>query len=113
LNVFLRRIVQVAEEFCFAEAASIFLFEQMKQGLIFQASTDIKNEEQMHYILAPKESIAGWVAVHSHPLNIEDVHQDRHFFSQVETKLDFPTSSHIAAPMIVMDKLVGVLEALN
>jgi signal transduction histidine kinase len=113
LNVLLRRIVQVAVELCDAEASSILLFDEKKQELIFQASTDIKNEERMHGILVPKESIAGWVAVHRQSLNVPDVHQDQRFFSQVSAQLDFPTRSLIATPMIVKDKLVGVLEVLN
>ncbi len=113
LNVLLRRIVQVAVDLCDAEASSILLFDEKKQELSFQASTDIKNEEQMHGIVVPRESIAGWVAVHRLPLNVPDVHQDRRFFSQVETKLEFPTKSLIATPMIIKEKLVGVLEVLN
>ena len=113
LNVLLRRIVQVAVELCDAEASSILLFDGKKQELIFQASTDIKNEERMHGIRVPKESIAGWVATHRQSLNVPDVHQDGRFFSQVETKLEFPTQSLIATPMIVKDKLIGVLEVLN
>jgi signal transduction histidine kinase len=112
-NLLLRRIVQVAAELCEAEAASILLFDHKTQDLVFQSSTDIQNEERMHGIIVPKESIAGWVAIQRQSVNITDVHQDKRFFSKVETQLDFPTSSLIAVPMIVKGKLVGVLEALN
>ena len=113
LNVLLRRIVQVAVELCEAEASSILLYDEKKQELVFQASTDIKNEAAMHGIIVPKESIAGWVATHRQALNVPDVHQDKRFFGQVSAQLDFPTQSLIATPMIVKDKLVGVLEVLN
>ena len=112
-NLLLRRIVQVAAELCEAEAASILMFDHKTQELVFQSSTDIQNEERMHGIIVPKESIAGWVALHRQPVSVEDVHKDQRFFSKVETQLEFPTSSLIAVPMIVKDKLVGVLEALN
>jgi len=113
LAMLLRRIVQVAAELCNAEAASILLFDDKKQQLIFQASTDIKNEEQMRGIVVPKESIAGWVAISRQPLNVADVHEDSRFFKEVETRLQFPTSSLVAVPMIIKEKLVGVLEVLN
>ncbi len=113
LDMLLRRIVQVSTDLCEAEAASILLFDEKKQQLIFQASTDIKNEEQMRGIVVPKESIAGWVALERQPLNVADVHSDRRFYREVETKLQFPTSSLIAVPMIVKEKLIGVLEVLN
>ncbi len=113
LNMLLRRIVYVAVELCEAEAASILLFDEDKQELIFQASTDIKNEEKMRGIVVPRDSIAGWVAVNRQAVNVPDVHRDGRFYREVEERLNFPTSSLIAVPMIVKDKLVGVLEVLN
>ncbi len=113
LNMLLRHIVSVATDLCEAEAASILLFDENKQELVFQASTDIKNEEQMLGIVVPKNSIAGWVAVNRKPVNVADVHRDRRFYPQVEEQLNFPTTSLIAVPMIVKEKLVGVLEVLN
>jgi signal transduction histidine kinase len=113
LDMLLRRIVHVAADLCNAEAASILLFDDKKQQLIFQASTDIKNEEKMLGIVVPKESIAGWVALSRQPLSVANVHEDHRFYKEVETRLQFPTSSLIAVPMIVKEKLVGVLEVLN
>ncbi len=113
LNMLLRRIVYVAVDLCDAEAASILLYDQERQELSFQASTDVKNEEQMLGIVVPKESLAGWVAVNRQPVNVADVHHDRRFYPQVEEQLNFPTTSLIVVPMIVKDKLVGVLEVLN
>jgi signal transduction histidine kinase len=113
LDMLLRRIVQVAADLCEAEAASILLFDEKKQQMIFQASTDIKNEEQMLGMVVPKESIAGWVALSRQPLIVSDVHKDRRFYKEVEAKLQFPTTSMIAVPLIVKEKLVGVLEVLN
>ena len=113
LNMLLRRIVYVAMDLCEAEASSILLFDEKKKELIFQASTDIKNEEEMLGIVVPKDSIAGWVAVNRQPVNVADVHKDRRFYRKVEEQLKFPTSSLIAVPMIVKEKLVGVLEVLN
>src|SRR5512146_798708 len=89
LNMLLRRIVFVAMDLCEAEAASILLYDEKKQELIFQASTDIKNEEEMLGIVVPKDSIAGWVAVNRHPVNVADVHHDKRFYRRVEEQLKF------------------------
>src|SRR5512146_757308 len=113
LNMLLRRIVTVAVDLCEAEAASILLFDENKQELIFQASTDVSNEEKMRGIVVPKDSIAGWVAVNRQAVNVAEVHRDQRFYREVEEQLNFPTSSLIAVPMIVKEKLVGVLEVLN
>jgi signal transduction histidine kinase len=113
IGTLLQRIVQVACELCDAEAASILLYDQKRKEMTFQASSDTSNAEPMRGIVVPKESIAGWVAIQRQAVIVADVHQDQRFFQDVEKKLDFPTRSILAVPMIVKDKLVGVLEALN
>lgn len=113
LETLLMRIVEAAVDLSNAEAASILLYDHQHKELSFQASTDIENASRLKGIVVPKESIAGWVAQECQPLVVSDVHSDERFFQDVEKKLDFPTQSILAIPMIVKDKLVGVLEAIN
>ena len=113
LDTLLRRIIQVAEEFSQAEAASILLYDESKKQLFFQAATNPSDEALMHGIVVPTESIAGWVAINRKPLIVADVGKDPRFFGQVANTLKFKTDSILAVPMIAKDRLVGVLEVLN
>jgi len=113
LDALLQRITQVAIALTDAEAASILLYDEKKNELFFRTATNANNEALMQEIIVPPESLAGWVVAHRQPLNVSDVHQDTRFFKQVEQTLSYTTRSLIAVPMIVKDKLIGVLEVLN
>jgi diguanylate cyclase (GGDEF)-like protein len=57
--------------------------------------------------------IAGWVAQHSRPVLSNDVRGDERFFSGVDEKSGFVTRSMICVPVMIKDRLIGVLEAIN
>jgi signal transduction histidine kinase len=113
LDTLLRRIIQVAEEFSQAEAASILLYDENKKQLYFQAASNPSDEALMHGMVVPTKSIAGWVALNRKPLIVADVGKDPRHFDQVANTLNFKTDSILAVPMIAKDRLVGVLEVLN
>jgi K+-sensing histidine kinase KdpD len=113
LDTLLRRIIQAAEEFSQAEAASILLYDESKKQLYFQAASNPSDEALMHGIVVPTESIAGWVTINRKPLIVADAGKDPRHFDQVANTLNFKTDSILAVPMIAKDKLVGVLEVLN
>ncbi len=113
LDTLLRKIVRVSVQLVKAQAASILLHDAMKDELYFQAVTEPQNEAIMRGIVVPSKSIAGWVAKHRQAVIITDVHQDSRYFGHVEKTLEYQTKNLIATPMLVKDKLIGVLEVLN
>jgi Nif-specific regulatory protein len=59
------------------------------------------------------EGIAGWVAENNTSLIVNDAQNDARFYPDIARKIGFPTSSILAVPMLVKDKLVGVIEIIN
>ncbi|HTX79428.1 MAG TPA: ATP-binding protein [Longilinea sp.] len=113
LNALLKKIVRLSTEILKSQAASILLYDVVKDRLFFQAAANENEEVQMRGLTVPAESIAGWVATHREPAVVPDVHQDKRFFDQVEKKLGFDTHSLIAIPLISNNVLLGVLEVIN
>jgi signal transduction histidine kinase len=113
LDGLLKDIVQMAAWISQAEAASILLYDERKNDLYFQCSSDSANEAQLKGIVVPAESIAGWVAIHRQPVIVGDVKQDQRYFQNVEKSTAFPTRSLLAVPLLAGGKLIGVLEVLN
>lgn len=113
LDPLLERIISAAAELSDSAAASILLYDELRNELFFQAATNLSERPQLKGISVPLESIAGWVVLNREPLMIADAHQDRRFFNQVEKKTDYLTHSIIALPMMSHNKLIGVLEVLN
>ena len=113
LDVLLRRIVAAAAALCHAELASILLYDQTKEELYFEASTNI-NQPQIRGLIVPvSSSIAGWIVTNRQPIILTDVtHDSRHYgiVSQVtKTKI----SSLLGVPLITKDKVIGALETIN
>ena len=113
LESILRKIIHTAKSLTNAEAASILLYNDAHQQLHFAAMTNASKEAQLHKMIVPKESLAGWVAINREPIIVQDVMKDNRWFTDVAEKIDFFTRSIIAVPMITQDKLIGVLEVLN
>ncbi len=59
------------------------------------------------------QGIAGWVAEHQEPVIINDTYADKRFFSGVDSKSGFRTTSMICIPLQVDGQTVGVLQAIN
>jgi signal transduction histidine kinase len=113
LNSLLARIIKAAVELSHAEVASILLYVEKQQQLYFQASTDTQNEALLKGMVIPAESIAGWVAQNRQPVMVNDVHADPRWFASVEQAVQLPTQRLIAVPLLIRDRLIGVLEVLN
>ena len=113
LETILRKILKAGKEITAAEAASILLYDETQQSLHFAAMTNQNKEAQLHKMIVPKESLAGWVALNRESIIVADVHQDNRWFTNVSKKIAFPTKSIIAVPMITQNHLIGVLEVLN
>ena len=113
IDTILEHIIQSAVNLLNAEEASILLFDPKKEQLFFRAATNMDIHEDLSTIMVPKESLAGWVAKNKEAIIIDDAHKDRRFSDTVEKSIDFPTNNMCIAPMIVKDKLIGVLEVIN
>ena len=93
LESILRKIIHTAKSLTNAEAASILLYNDVHQQLHFAAMTNTKEEAQLHKMIVPKESLAGWVAINRLPVIVQDVKNDQRWFTDVAKKLDFFTRS--------------------
>jgi signal transduction histidine kinase len=113
LNSLLNIIMKIALDLTGASQASVLLYNQSARQLSFQATTNLAELPGLKDMLVPEESIAGWVALHRLPQIVNQVEQDQRHFSKVDTTLNFHTNSLIAVPLVVQNKLIGVLEVLN
>jgi signal transduction histidine kinase len=113
LDTLLQRIVNASADLTNSEAASILLFDQNKDLLFFQASTNLQRPLMGGLSVPVDGSIAGWVAQHRQPVIVTDPQNDPRFYGHIQKEADFSTQSILAVPMITKNDVIGVLEALN
>jgi signal transduction histidine kinase len=113
LNVLLKRIVDAAAELTGANAASILLYDQVKEELHFEASTNLE-EPLMEGLVVPVDaSIAGWVVKNRRPIIIKDTEKDTRHFEHVGQVVNIQTKSILGVPLIAKEKVIGTLEVIN
>jgi len=113
LDQLLTTIMDLACQVMKAEASSLMLLDEVSNDLAFRVALGEKGEEVKQYRIKIGEGIAGWVAEHREPLLVEDVSRDKRFKKEIADSIDFPTKSIICVPVIVKEKLIGVIEVIN
>lgn len=113
LDSLLNRIVNAAAELCNAEAASILLYDQLKEQLYFRAASNLEAPLMSELIVPVGGSIAGWIITNRQPVVINDVHKDPRHYENVGKITQIETDSLLGVPLLRKDRVVGVLEAIN
>ncbi len=113
LSTMLNKITTTACELSNSEASSILLYNERVKELYFQSATGL-DEPVMHGLVVPLDgSIAGWVVKQGKTVLINDVHNDPRFFEGIEKKTQIITRSLVGIPLIVQEKVIGILEVIN
>ncbi len=95
------------------EVGSLLLLDDETQELYFEVALGDKGDRLKEIRLKVGEGIAGWVAKNNEALLVDDVKKDpRHFFGADE-KSSFKTRNMVCAPMVLQEKVIGVLQAIN
>jgi signal transduction histidine kinase len=113
LEEVLALILSAATELTDTEAASILLLSESGSDLHFAASTGQNSERLAHLRVPVAGSLAGSILSAAKPMVIQDVRSDPRHFGGVDKQIDFESRSLLGVPLLVRDRPIGVLEALN
>jgi signal transduction histidine kinase len=113
LDELLQLITATATEVLDCEAASILLFDEKNPRLYFAAATG-SDPAQLAEIPVPIDSsLAGTIFRTNQPLILNEVEQDPRHYSLVSEHIKFKINSLLGVPMLIKDRTMGVLEAVN
>src|SRR5437879_3310228 len=113
LSELLETVVKLASEVVRAEAGSLLLMDQSTGELFFDVALGEKGGALQQIRLKKGEGIAGWVAENRKPAVVNDVSQDPRWAQKADNTTQFKTHAILAVPMLIKDKLIGVMEAIN
>lgn len=111
LNGLMSDILTAAMQLVKCESSSLML-KNDDGSLRFAVALGPKGAEIKNMPIKP-ESIAGWVMQHKEGLIINDVANDKRFFSRVQDESGYTSRNMIAVPFIVKDESIGAIELLN
>lgn len=112
-DVILETIMNYCTDVMCVEGVSVLLYEEKKHKLMFYLVTGDKSEKLKKVELDCDEGVAGWVFNNNRSVLANDLSKETRFSNRVDDVLAFQTKSIVAVPMILENKVVGVLELVN
>ena len=94
-------------------ASSLLLFDDEVKKLVFKVTTGTKRGEIKKLRIDSDEGVAGWVFRKGEPLLVTNTESDERFSKRFDESTGFITRSIMAIPLLLGDKVIGVLELLN
>ncbi|MCA9912806.1 MAG: GAF domain-containing protein [Anaerolineae bacterium] len=114
LKTLLKRIMDAAVQITSCEAASVLLWNNRKQALVFAASTTVNvDDSALIGTFVPMDSIAGQIFRENRIIQVDDTRQHELHYDKVDEDIQFTTRSLLGVPLTYNDKVIGVLEAIN
>ncbi|NIM03950.1 GAF domain-containing protein [bacterium] len=113
LDRLLKVIMGQAKRVVNAEASSLMLVDEATKELFFDVTLGGKGEKLRQIRLKIGEGIAGWVAKEGKPLMVRDARKDPRFFVRADDVTKFKTKSILCVPLMIKERIIGVMEAIN
>lgn len=113
LSKILDIIIDSARTLLKAEASSLLLLDETTNELYFATATGEVSERLKNLTVPLDKGIAGACVREGKPKIVNSTTKDRDFYPQIDKMTGFITKSIIAAPLIISDKTIGVIEVLN
>jgi phosphoserine phosphatase RsbU/P len=108
----LQLIISTTAELVGAEEGSLLLVDEETGELVFNVSSE-ETGKLVEQRIPAGQGVAGWVVEHGEPVLIDDPANDPRFYRGVDTAVGSTTQSLLAVPLVVKDRVLGALEAIN
>lgn len=96
-----------------ASASSLLLFDEYNTELIYKFDDGPLGKQLRRLQMGKNLGIAGWVVQNSKPLIVQDINRDERFNKFIDEVIGLVMRSVICAPLIVKNKVIGVIEVIN
>lgn len=109
----LRSVVDATVVLFAAEAASLALYDQATDRLVFRVAAGSQGQAVVGLAIAPDEGVAGYVFTTGQPLALSDVASDARFGRRTAEQTGYTPRSLVAVPLQDDEGTIGVLEVLD
>jgi GAF domain-containing protein len=112
-DALLSSIVQAAARIFGASAASIMLVNEDEDMLEFKVAHGAADHDLVGTRIPIDQGIAGYVVMTGQPIAISNVEEDTRFNRDFAKSTGYVPRSILATPLIVSDRILGVMEVLD
>jgi GAF domain-containing protein len=109
----LEQIVQTAMHVLDARAGSLYLVDEERNELIFEVAQGERATSLVGQRLPLGQGLAGFVAATGQSIAVADVQKDPRWAGHVAQAVGYSPKSMLAMPLILRDRVTGVLQLLD
>ncbi len=109
----LQQVMSTTSQLLHAEACTLMLLDRKTDELVFSIPSGEKGSVLKQYRQPAGRGISGYVARIGEPVIVNDVSKDPRFNKAVDNNTGFTTRSVMCVPLIVHERIIGVIEVLN
>jgi sigma-B regulation protein RsbU (phosphoserine phosphatase) len=106
-------ILKIALRAVGSENGSILLLDEETEELVFVAVVGDRHQELTDFRIPANTGVAGWVNRTRKSALVPDVRKDNRWISAVDQSIGFHTRSLMAVPLVLGDRVLGVMEIVN
>ena len=106
-------IMQMTHNALGASASSLLLLDEKTRELYFKFADGPVGQQLKRLHISRQSGIAGWIARSGKPLVVNNAEKNANFYKMIDDATGFKTRSIIGVPIIIGDKVIGVIEVLN
>jgi GAF domain-containing protein len=106
-------IVGVARAIFHAKASSVFLYDDEKDELVFEAVAGEGEQSLVGTRMPSGTGVAGWVLTTRQPLVINDTATDARFSREAAERTGYVPQSLMCAPLLHGEQALGVINVLD
>jgi len=109
----LQSIVTAAVRIFGAKAAGLLLVDEGEQSLVFRVEVGNQQKDLIGMRIPLDKGIAGYVVMTGQAIAVSNVQQDKRFNLDFAKSTGYVPDSILAAPLLLGDRVIGVLEVLD
>ncbi|GAA2086817.1 hypothetical protein GCM10009801_49410 [Streptomyces albiaxialis] len=109
----LQSVVETARAIFDARASSIFLLDEERGELVFEAVSGEGEDQLVGRRFPAARGLAGWVIQSRQPLEVDDVDEDARFARDLAQSTRYVPRALMAAPLLHGEEVLGALEVLD
>jgi GAF domain-containing protein len=112
LQELLQLIISTTRDLVGAEEGSLLLVDEDTGELIFHVSSE-ETGRLVEQRIPAGQGVAGWVVEHAQSVSTDNPAGDARFYSGIDTAVGIKTKSLLAVPLVLKDRVIGAIEAIN
>lgn len=113
LKPLLNKILSSAAHILDCEAGSLFLMDEQTGELVFEVVIGPVANDLLGKRLPPGKGVVGRAVDTRRSIIANDVRRSKEWFEQTDVQTGFKTQDLLVVPMMVKDRLIGVIELVN